>query len=69
MDNVNPSLFICQQMFRHACAFSDCADFVMKEYDPVKTNVEWYTTPAIVNSTFACEVFLKALLQYYNIQG
>lgn len=67
MDNTNTTLFTCQQMFRHACAFSDCADFAMKEYDPGITNVEWYTTPAIVNSAFACEVFLKALLIYHNI--
>lgn len=68
MDNANTTLFTCQQMFRRACAFSDCADFAMKEYDPEITNVEWYTTPAIVNSAFACEVFLKALLLYYNIK-
>ena len=67
MDNMNQTLFTCQQMFRHACAFSDCADFAKKEFDPGITNVEWYTTPAIVNSAFACEVFLKALLLYYNI--
>ena len=66
MDNTNKNMFNCQQMFRHACAFSDCADFAMKEFDPGKTNVEWYTTPAIVNSAFACEVFLKALLLFYD---
>lgn len=67
MDNMNTTLLDCQQMFRHACAFSDCADFAMKEFDPGITNVEWYTTPAIVNSAFACEVFLKTLIQYNNI--
>lgn len=67
MDNTNTTLFTCQQMFRHACAFSDCADFAMKELDIDNTNVEWYTTPAIVNSAFACEVYLKTLLLFYNI--
>ncbi len=59
-------LFDCQRMFRHACAFSDCADFAMSEFDPKKIDVEWYTTPATVNSAFACEVYLKALLVYYD---
>ena len=66
MDNTYKTLFNCQQMFRHACAFSDCADLAMKEFDPGKTNVEWYITPAIVNSAFACEVYLKTLLVSYN---
>ena len=63
----NDKIFDCQQMFRHACAFSDCADFAMREFDPKKINVEWYTTPATVNSAFACEVYLKALLLYCDI--
>ena len=68
MDNTSNNLFTGQQMFRHACAFSDCADFAMKALDSQKTSVEWYTTPAIVNSAFACEVYLKALLFFYNIR-
>ena len=56
-----------KQLFRHACSFSDCADFAMKEFDPRIVDVEWYTTPATVNSAFACEVYLKALLLYYEI--
>ena len=67
MDNMNQAMFTCQQMFRHACTFSDCADFAMEKYDLGKTDVEWYTTPATVNSAFACEVFLKTLLLFYNI--
>ena len=67
MDNANITLFTCQQMFRHACAFSDCADFAMEKFDSGKTEVEWYTTPATVNSAFACEVYLKALLVFNNI--
>ena len=63
----NDKMFDCQQIFRHACAFSDCADFAMREFDPKKINVEWYTTPATVNSAFACEAYLKALLLYYDV--
>ncbi len=64
----NDKMFDCQQMFRHACAFSDCADFAMRGFDPKKIGVEWYTTPATVNSAFACEVYLKTLLVFYDIQ-
>ena len=67
MEITSKTLFDCQQMFRHACAFADCADFAMDQFDPRITDVEWYTTPATVNSAFACEVYLKALLLYYNI--
>ena len=64
MENPNKNLFDCQQMFRHACAFSDCADFAMEAFNRDEKVNEWYPTPAIVNSAFACEVFLKALLKY-----
>ncbi len=67
MENPNKTLFDCQQMFRHACAFSDCADFAMKAFNRDEKVNEWYPTPAIVNSAFACEVFLKALLKYNDI--
>ena len=32
MENPNKTLFECQQMFRHACAFSDCADFANEKF-------------------------------------
>ena len=63
----NYKLFDCQRMFRHACAFADCADLALSEFDPRNDDVEWYTTPATVNSAFACEVFLKTLMKYYDI--
>ena len=67
MENPNKNLFDCQRMFRHACAFSDCADFALKEFRPDIVDVAWYTTPAIVNSAFACEVFLKTLILFHGI--
>lgn len=59
-------LFDCQQMFRHACAFSDIADIAEQRFSHESADIEWYITPAIVNSAFACEVFLKALLYHNN---
>lgn len=67
MENTEKTLFDCQQMFRHACAFADCADFAMQVFCHDKEINGWYPTPAVVNSAFACEVFLKALLKYNDI--
>lgn len=67
MDNPNKVLFECQQMFRHACAFADCSDFALEKLPHGSIDIEWYSTPAIVNSAFACEVYLKALLRFYAI--
>lgn len=65
MNQEKPS--VCREMFRHACAFSECADMAEKEFCHETADISWYTTPAIVNSAFACEVFLKALLDYYDV--
>lgn len=67
MENPNKTLFECQQMFRHACAFSDCADFANEKFCHETADIERYTIPSIVNSAFACEVYLKALLLYHGI--
>ena len=67
MENPNKTLFDCQQMFRHACAFSDCADFAGEKLRRGSTDIEWYSTPTIVNAAFACEVYLKALIKYHGI--
>ena len=64
---INDKMFVCREMFRHACAFSDCADFAMQVFCRDKAISGWYPTPAVVNSAFACEVYLKALLKYYDI--
>ena len=54
-------------MFRHACAFAECADLAKDRICHGAADIEWYATPAIVNSAFACEVFLKALLIFYDV--
>lgn len=66
MENPN-KLYECQQMFRHACAFSECADLALAKFRHDTADIEWYSTPAVVNSAFACEVYLKALLKYNDI--
>jgi len=65
----NNKMFDCQQMFRHACAFADCADMAEAKFRSDTADIEWYTTPAIVNSAFACEVYLKALLLFHDIKN
>ena len=67
MENPNKTLFDCQKMFRHACAFAECADLALKKFRHESADIEWYAEPATVNSAFACEVFLKALLNYHDI--
>ena len=59
--------FTVQQMFRHACAFAECADMAEEKFCHNSADIGWYTTPATVNSAFACEVFLKAILLFYEI--
>lgn len=64
----NDKMFECQQMFRHACAFAEVADLAMEKFRHDTADIAWYSTPATVNSAFACEVFLKTLLESYSIQ-
>ena len=66
MDNLNNTLFDCQRMFRHACAFAEVADLAEAKFCHDTADIEWYSTPATVNSAFACEVFLKGLLLSYG---
>lgn len=56
-----------RRIFRHACAFADCASFCEKEPNSLIIPTQWYTTPDIVNSAFACEVFIKSLLIYHGM--
>ena len=67
MENQVNALFNCQEMFRHACAFSECADMAREKFRHETADISWYTTPSIVNSAFACEIFLKALLLYHDV--
>ena len=55
-------------MYRTGCEFSDCADFAMKAQDTMPFHGLFYSVPAIVNSAFACEVFLKFLLEIEQIE-
>ena len=61
------NLVECQKMFRHACAFSECADIAREKIQHDTADIDWYITPSVVNSAFACEVFLKALLLFYSV--
>ncbi len=55
-----------QVMFDNGCAFSDCADFAMRDqsehYNPDLMKA------GFVNMAFACEMFLKSLLTYKKVQ-
>ena len=62
-------LGVCQEMFRHACAFSEVADMAQDEFKHDTADINWYTMPAAVNSAFTYEVFLKALLHYSGISA
>lgn len=54
-------------MFRHACSFADCARFCESDKNDLIVRTQWYTIPGIVNSAFACEVFIKSLLVYHGM--
>lgn len=60
--------FDCQEMFRHACAFCECADLASQKGKHDTAPIGFYYIPADVNSAFACEVFLKAILKWYDIK-
>ena len=49
------------RIFRHACAYLDCAKFCQNEPNSIVERYKWYTTPEITNTAFACEIFMKAL--------
>ena len=59
--------FDCREMFRHACAFAEVADMADDKFKHDTADINWYTIAAAVNSAFACEVFLKAILYYSDI--
>ena len=56
-----------KRMFKHACAFADCAVFCFKDKNNLIVRTQWYSTPGIVNSAFACEVFIKSMLVYHGM--
>lgn len=57
---------ILNRMFEHACAFSDCAELCEKETSFIKHRLKSHTVSGIVNSAFACEIYIKMLLVYYG---
>jgi len=56
-----------RRMFRHACAFADCAMFCKETPNSIVIRTQWYTVPEIVNLAFASEVFIKSLLIFYGL--
>lgn len=65
---VNRKLFDCQEMFRHACTFCECADMAESKHHHDTADIGWYTSPAVIKSAFACEVFMKAILNFRDIK-
>lgn len=55
------------QMFRHACAFADCAEIIGHTPQSVVDRTKWYIAPKVANMAFACEIYLKTLLFYNKI--
>lgn len=56
------------QMFKQACAFSDCARCCEVEpNDIIEYRFNSHTVAGIVNSAFACEVFIKTLLVIHGV--
>lgn len=56
------------RMFKQACAFSDCARCC--EIEPnniIECRFKSHTVSGIVNSAFACEVFIKTLLIIHGV--
>ena len=56
-----------RRIFRHACAFADCALFCEKAPKSIVVRTQWYTVPEIVNSAFACEAFMKSILIFRGL--
>ena len=61
------SLHISQRMFEHACAFVDCAKYCQIEPNNIQYRMKSHTVAGIVNSAFACEVFIKTLLVFHGM--
>lgn len=55
-------LFDCTEMFHHACSFVDFAELCRDKEDHIN-----FAKPEIVNFALACEIFLKAICFYYDI--
>ena len=64
---IGEKTFDCQEMFRHACAFAEVADLATEKFKHDTADIDFYVIPSAVNSAFACEVFLKAILKHSDI--
>lgn len=64
---IGDKLFDCREMFRHACAFAETADLATGKFKHDTADIDFYVIPSAVNSAFACEVFLKSILKYSDI--
>ena len=60
--------FDCHEMFMHAYTFCECADLASQKGKHDTAPIGFYDMPALVNSAFACEVFLKTILKWYDIK-
>lgn len=56
------------EMFLHACSFVDCAEHYDKIESDAMHRATWCSAPKIVNTAFACEIFLKTLLTSNGIE-
>lgn len=57
-----------QVMFEHASSFLLCAELCAEETERKKVRFDLLDTPEIVNLAFACEVYIKTLLEFYRIK-
>lgn len=57
----------CVFMFKQACAFAECGKHC--EIEPLNSNMRKgnFVIAGMVNSVFACEIFLKTILYYYTV--
>lgn len=59
----NGNLADAQDMFKHACAFWDCAHLCEVESNNIEYRFFSHTVAGVVNYAFACEIFIKAFLR------
>ena len=57
----------CREMFHHACTFVECANLALNKLQHDTAPIGFYSIPSVVNYSFACEVFLKAILVWYEV--
>lgn len=58
---------LLNSMFKHVCAFIDCARYCEIEPNNIEYRMQSHTVSGIVNSAFACEVLIKSLLVFHGL--